>query len=468
LPSRVSNVGHDANQPLLIEVLLVDSVSGDTVALQGDFFESLTITLKSTGAWTGVLTLFDRSGDFILSLIAASGRSRRIRFRWGWDDGVSGIEDWPQYEAVYAVWTPTFTAEGTHIEFELLPAPVYQQAYRRKARSFPAGTRVSDIVLFLAEENEWELNRRVDGALTVERTALPGLTDELVKDASTSDLNFIEQHLIKRAQSATAENGKYRAWFDVDGVFHFRTDEFLEPDIAASYTFAQDAMGDVISFAPSDLKFIAAVFGGADAVYWSVDSLTGKRVRIASTDLAGLPGPQRKMDASASFQSDFKLESGLQVGSFSAPLDKETFQHVFPILARTQEDFERQAREAFEEIRHRTYAAEAEVRGTHAVLPRSLLHMAFFTARRQEPHFLSGTFRVNVVEHNLSSSGWQTRFEMHRPGIPQVTGAKPTENVVKTEANETAQTQGTDELRGGGVGRRRPPIVAKRQVREGS
>ena len=458
MPSRVQNLKRDARQPLLVEVLLHQFGNDQPVVLHQDFFESLTISLSAVGAWTGVLTLFDRTGDFVLSLLAADGNARRITLRWGWDEDDFGIDRWPTYEGAYAVYTPAFTAEGTRLVFELLPVEVYEQAYLRKPRTFKKGERISAIVDLIADENGWDTQREFDGGVTVEPTK-NGLTDEL-STRGEGDLRFIQEQLAPRAQSVKPGHGSYTAHFDSDNVFHFHTDEFFKPIVAASYTFGQDAMGDVISFEASDLKFIAQVLWGAgDGVYWSVDSRTGRRTRLASTDLAGLPGPKRVVDSSAALQSDFIVPNAI------IEAHPEFLQKEFPFVARDEEDFKNLVRARFAKVRKETYVATAEVRGTHAVAPQDLIHMAYLTPRRQEPHFLSGTFRVDVIEHTVDSGGWQTSFEMHREGISQADGAKPVTNVTKVAAKETAATQGSDTLRTGGAVLRNISPKDARQIR---
>lgn len=243
---------------------------------------------------------------------------------------------------------------------------------------------------------------------------------------------------MRRAQNA-AQVGTYRFFVDDSNAVHFHTDAFLPDAVAASYRFGQAAMGDVISFTPSDTKFIAAYFGSGASVFWAVDSFSGQRVRLASTDIGGLPGPASVIAAEAAFIGDIFTEE-------QSPVSEDLVQSYIPIMARDQADFARQVRAKFDKLRQFQYQAEAEVRGTHGVIPLNQIRMDYFTNTAQEPHFLSGVFRVKEVEHNVSSGGWQTSFGLYRDGIPQVEGATPVTNARKVASKTDETTQRSDDF----------------------
>lgn len=442
MPSNVPTLDADSYKPLLVEVVF-QSLPGrptiplvgpfavsratqrQTLPLQLDFFESLTLTMTEKSAPTGQLTLFDRTGDTLLSILAAAGRNRRLLLRWGWDDG-RGIEVYPQFVMDYSEFNPEFTAEGTRIAFELMAAAAYEQALDKRAgadRSFDANTKISDVVRAIAEDRKWKFKKSVGGGRmvsTIEDTTSV-LTEPLVIRAGESDFAFIRERLLPRAENAQGR-GNYKFFFDDANFVHFRSSGSTR-DFVKAYTFAQSMMGEVVSFSPKDALFESSLFGGHNTIFWAIDSLTGQRLRIPSLGPRGLPDRTEVSEESTAFLTRLVPpgEEEKQVQMYAA------------MVARTEADFRQKVRARFDTLRDQPYAAELAVLGTHVALPLDNLKVNFLTSQDQAPHFLSGIYRIFGIEHSVSSGGWQTQFTLQRGGVQQTKGS------LKKEGQKTKQ-----------------------------
>ena len=431
--SNIPNLPMGSHRPLLLEVVFLTKGGKQSLPLQRDFIESIDITMKRSAAWTGTLVLFDRTGDTIFDLVTAAGNDRKIIIRWGWDDG-RGLEQYPQYISHYTMMTPEFTAQGVRITFDLLAQPAYEQATDKRTRSFEAGTLISDIVTQIAQDRGWST---VDarGSLTIEPT-ISKLTEPLVQRGE-SDMVFILRHVQPRAINAT-KAGNYRFWFDNDNTVRFHTDEYAPkgniPKVV-KYRFAQDQMGEVISFTPVDHKFFTAIKGEAASVFWGIDSLNGTRIRLASTDIGGLPDSEPTVDAEGTHITRFIPKSVADAGTAVVNFFKG-------MVARTEVDFEAKVRKRYDDLRRRAYQAGLEVLGTHGAIPQDRIEVEYLSHASQLPHFLSGTFFVSEVSHSISSGGWQTSMELYRLGNPKTDDAEEVIASVKQTAQTTPQTQG--------------------------
>jgi hypothetical protein len=404
---------------LLVEVVFSSLDGKQTFPLHLDFFESMTVSLKDVSCATARLTLFDRTGDFILGLIAASGVNRRILLRWGWDNP-QGLNVYPQYVMNYLKFRPEFTPEGTRVELELLAEPAYVQRLDTKGdRTFPAGITVAEAVQQIADERKWKTRTTAANGVqfdTVEPTVGAVLTEELVQRGQ-SDFEFIRAVLLPRANNSEG-SGNYRFYFDHENVMHFRP-----PDLVVAwdreYTYVQKVDGEVINFSAEDNEFEAAVFGAAEAVYWGIDSLTGQRLRIASSGARGLPDRRVQIEASGAALLRLLPADGID-GVPSADLVNA---HKV-VLARTAEDFEQKVRARFDHLRQRAYRASLDVLGTHGIGPLGHIKVNVFTSGSQQPHFLGGIYTVSEVEHEVGSNGWQTHFGLYRGGLSKIPAAQ--------------------------------------------
>lgn len=425
MPVSVLNFNRNSDQPLLIEVVFPHETASKTpIVVSRDFVESFQVEVTSRGSWKASLVLFDRTGDFILRLVSTTGFGRLVNLRWGWDDG-RGIDVYPEYQGQWTTFQPEFTAEGTRITFEILPVEARDQAVDKIARRFPAGAQISEIVRFIADQREW-LTTDDNGRDTIQVTRNARLTRPLIQDARETDFKFILKQLVPLAVADDKEGGPFYFYLDTYDVVHFHQERFL-PDIErVLYRFGQDAMGSVIEFSPSDLRFVAALVGGGTTVFRGLDSLAGTRLRLASTDLGGLPNVRERVDKGGEFLTP--LFSRAQAERPTSPIS--TVQYI---VARSKADFEQQAQTRFAAWRRMAYPAVLTVRGTHGVVPLTIVRVEYLTSDQQTPHFLSGDFLVQTIEHEVGSSGWQTRFTLYRTGVAFTPSAQPIQNADKVQ-----------------------------------
>lgn len=425
MPSEVPPpLAQDSNRPLLIEVVFASQDEKQTFPLQLDFFESMTVTLLDKGAVAARLTLFDRTGDFLLGLMAAAGVNRRIFLRWGWDNP-RGLLLYPRYVMDYVQFTPEFTPEGTRIEFNLVSALAYEQRLDTRQggepRVFKAGLTIAEAVDQIAQSRGWKTHKTINGTQEDMVAPTPGaLTEDLVQKVGQSDFEFILQELLPRANDSTGR-GDYRFFFDAENVLHFHTPDLVLLYVK-EYTYIQNVAGEVISFAPEDNTYEAAILGGAEAIYWGIDSLTGQRLRIASSGERGLPDRRVQIEASGAALMRLLPKDGID----GVPAKDLVNAHKV-VLARTVEDFNRKVRARFDKLRKEAYKATAEVLGTHVAGPLDHLKFNVYLGASGQPHFLGGIYTVLGVEHEVSAGGWQTRFSLQREGVSKVPAARTVE-----------------------------------------
>lgn len=417
---------------MLVEVTFVDEKGvAPPVDVSRDFLESLTVTVVDRGSWKGHLVLFDRTGDFILDLISAVGGGRVIQLRWGWDDG-RGIEAYPMYLAKWTELQSEFLPEGVRLSFDLLATTAFDQVVDRRPRRFIAGAQISAIVRHIARERGWKTEDH-HGNPTIQKTFTSKLTSPLSQNTRETDFKFILEHLLPRAAPVDGKGGPFRFFLDHLGAVHFHQKGFLRDNGMVRYFFGQDNMGSVIEFSTEDLKFVGVLLGAGDTVYLGVDSLTGKSLRLIATNAGGL------LDASGRSILRERVEPGEE--NVTTVLSREqagrpggVVSATVGIVARTEADFIQQVKAKYTTVRHQSYKATLVVRGTHAVLPGYNVRVEYLTAGKQVSHFLSGTFFVGGVEHEVGGGGWQTRMELSRLGVGQTDGTVKIENADQAPA----------------------------------
>ena len=424
----------DSYKPLFHEIIFVVGQGRNARFVDipsHEFLQSINVNLITTGAWTGQIVLFDQDGDFIENLVLLAGRDRRILFRWGWDDG-RGLESYPLYQGAITFYTPAFTPEGVTLTLDLISSSVIEQVLDRKTRSFGEGRRCSDIVREIADQNNWVHVDKRTKRDTIETTEGP--LEKSLAQKDESDLKFIRDKVEKEA--VNLDKKAVRFFFDRDNVLHFHSDLFLikqdnDHHFAATYKFARDAMGEVLSFQPKDTAIFKALLGGANADYIAIDSIGGTKLLIKSTQTKGLPNSRNEVGQDASFQTPL-------FGTKQAKIN---------LIARDARELDRLAASQHSRLRSFAYEADLQVLGTHAV--QALDHIKVdYIKRDGRSHYLSGAFHVHGVTHSVDSSGWVTDMSMMRSGtrpptdVPS-TGTPKQEIDREISGKETRETQGS-------------------------
>lgn len=431
--ANTSNIS-DSYKPLVHEIIFVvgDGANARLFDIPShEFLQSINVNLMSTGAWTGTIVLFDQDGDFIENLVLLAGRNRRVLFRWGWDDG-RGLESYPLYEGAITFYTPAFTPEGVTLTLDLISSSVIEQVLNKKNGSFEEGLRCSDIVRRIADRNGWNHTDKRTHRDTIETTEGP--LEKALSQKNESDLKFIRDKVEKEA--VNIDKKAVRFFFDRDNVMHFHSDLFLikqdtDHHFAATYKFARDNMGEVISFQPKDTSIFKVLLGGGNADFTAIDSISGVRTQISSTQTGGLPNS--------------RIEVGQDAG-FLSPLFGEKHAKV-NLIARDPRELDRLASSRHSRLRSFAYEADLQVLGTHAV--QVLDHIKVdYIKRDGRTHYLSGAFHVHSVGQTVDSSGWITDMSMMRSGtraptdVP-ATGTPKQEIAREISGKETEKTQGS-------------------------
>jgi len=417
---------------LLIEILFetADDVFVDIQAQ--DHFQSLELTLTSDAVWQGTLTLFDKLGGDLENLFIVTGSQRRMSLRWGWDDG-RGINQYPPYICKVLKFMPSVAPEGITIVIEFMAAPAVEPLLNKelKPRSWPAGKTATEIFRDIAAKWGW-VTVDQHGRSTVEESV--GTLPEMSM-ADESDLKFIKEYLVPKAINVNER--AFGFYFTRDAV-HFHSPDYVTRS-AAVYTFARDAWGDVIRFAPQDSNMFMAIMGGRAAQYESINAAEGQRTESNTTDDGPVEGGKNVVNPDSAYYE--KLGDDIKA--------------KISVVARTDQEFIQFVAHKMQNLRERTYTADLEVRGTHAIVPPEYVTVNYYRPDNTL-YYLSGKFRTNRVTHRIDSSGWVTSAEMYREGVrqPQPSEAQTGQAARAPKADkqqvdqeivpkEDAQTQGT-------------------------
>lgn len=373
---------------------------GNTVLPWEQYVQSLAVELVTNGSWTAQLTLFDPTGDALESLILAQAANRNIDVTFGWEDQESA---WRRLSGYTLQYQPTFEPAGTTLVLEIVARSIGAALLNKKIRSFPDGTRASDIVLAIAADNGWRTSD-LKGRLTVERTEPP--LENPCNTSGESDMKFIADMLVPQAVNAQGIGG-FRAFFDEEGAYHFHTPNFL-PGAIKNYRFGHDISGEVLSFAPQDTAIFGVLNGGGNSRFTSAASLEGgtSEAKSSITSAFGSTGQPQIQDASA--------KTGLGSGLHS----------VVNFNVRHTAENERRARHL-----HALYSAyqvqgALSVIGTHDVRIVDYIDFAYIK-RDGTQHYLSGSYQVFKINHNVEGGGWTTEFTVLRTGIAPQPGTDP-------------------------------------------
>ena len=394
--------------PLFIEMTLFSG--GTAVPLRSDqFFQSLEIEEVSGGSWIGTLVLFDREGDFLESLVIAAGLDRYLKLRFGRGDAFP--TEPLEYEGGIVTYEPTFEPHGITLTIELVARPVLPSMADKKIRSFESGLLVSEMVEQIADDRGWEAFIEP----TNEGVAEP------FSSTGESDLQFISEQLRPQAVNAAGEGG-YVFFFDEKNQMHFRTPDYLSPEVHA-FTYARAIAGDVISFAPADVSLFGKLMGGGNTSFGGAGSLLGSSTQRTSSVVGGV----------GSGGSPVQSDSG-------AKADYGTGTHAYVDLAtRDPAELARLAQARFDEFRRYEYQGVLQVHGTHRVRMTDYVQIDYVKSDGRL-HYLSGRFQVFRRKHTVDTSEWVTEYEVLRSGIANVEG---TVSVSSTQVNSPPASSGS-------------------------
>jgi hypothetical protein len=380
-----------------------------------NYFQSLEVVVPSEGSWSGTLTLFDADHDYLDSLIYQAGATTPIDVTFGY------ANDMTQRVFLAGAVIKTgvdFTIDGTALTIELVSRDLVGSVLDKKNRSFEEGLSVSSIVSTIVEDEGWNTTD-FTGGHTIEETE--GITTEALVTTDESALKFIRDQLVPQSVNTNGE-GDYKLYFDRSGAFHFHTKNFLKPK-SKRYIVRRAANGEVISFAPSDTEMFAALVGGGNASYTSLDAKSGASSNTSVTQGGGVDGEGVTTTSGSTYNKP--AASGVAYRQ--------------AIISRTPDDAKRRAKAFYDRARQMAYTATLDVRGTGDVEVLDYVQVDVVKLDGSL-HFLSGKFQVITVTHTIGTEGWKTSFSCTRTGITISEGGEPQE--VKSSYDPQTSGQG--------------------------
>src|SRR4051812_34452874 len=128
--------------PLRTSLALISG--GTTIPLRTDqYLQGIQIELVCGGAWTGTVSLFDRQGDYLESLIVEAGTSRAIEIGFGRGAAYPGENI--TFRGSITRYKPSFDHAGVHVEIDCVAAGTLETVLDRKILAFADGQKISDI-----------------------------------------------------------------------------------------------------------------------------------------------------------------------------------------------------------------------------------------------------------------------------------------------------------------------------------
>lgn len=388
-----------------------------------EYLEKIEVESAGEGGWHGTITLFDAQQEFLEELVLAAGASRKIQFQFGWDSGAP-IHDLPLFDGAITGYKPKFRTDGIEMEISMTASSVLDSVLDKKPRSFKAGFTATEIFLKIAEEFGWKTKDR-NGKDTYEKSETKLLEHSF---NSVSAFKFVLDDLRKKATNASGQC--FHFYCDFDGSFHFHSSDFgvnkdgFNFEIAASYIFAGDARGEVISFEPTDNQTAVWLMGGGNSVYEGIDSVQGSKLEDQSTALGG-PAGARPVGVSDAHHT-------------TSPGNKTTSKQQ--IIARDPETLRAMMQHRWTSLTTYAYGADLVVRGTHAVRPFDYVSVRY-VKKNGKDHYLSGVFKVQGVKHSFGVSGWETTIKLMREGTKETPDSVRRDTKENRVIGEGAQTQ---------------------------
>ncbi len=370
------------------------------------------------GSWTATLELFERdetAAGVLEELIFLPGKVRgqeqTLEIRWAWDNRPNPLKEAPIYIARILKVEPTFTVEGLGVSLTLASSTwMHKSLFGMPADlKFPSGTNIGTAFKMIAEKVGWT-------EIVVEST--DSATDSgLAPTRETYDATrFINKLLAPKAFNEHEE--PFRFFFDRYGRAHFHSEQFGYQGhdlkkVRVEYRFAKDSMGEVISFEPEDNGFFTAYRGGGDAFFASLDSKGGDPVTYKVTPEEGVDGHT----AGRAVEGTVAVPDLRPDGLVEITPERGAASYV-RLSARTDKMALVYAKRFYAWAVTQRIKAKLSVKGTHKLGLLDHINVWYYT-HGGVPHYLSGTYMVTGVTHNIGSEGWTTDMDLQRTGLPQ-------------------------------------------------
>ena len=390
------------------------------------YLQSLELTMTAGdekhgvgGAISGSMVLFDRYSELFTDQVFIGGSwAVNINFQWG--DAIVGTPYYqnPTFNMMAIRSVPMFTRSGIGATFDLVGAytvPAYQNI-GLGPRNFPAGMLISDMVTAIASWFGWNT--------TIEPTF--GVLKDPFDMGDRSPLEFIFQVLLPRARNKNNEAFDGSRWEATHNMLYFCSKRYLvaslglvqtygnAPGLNWKYVYGADYTGDVISFTPTDDSFILGQVGGTDMTHVAVNSYEGSADEYQSTQEGGPTNfdDDSKGGVAGIRTTDEAVVPNMRLNQSASPTDQNYH------LAKS-----RHLTEYLGQITHKhmtarfSQSAEMVTIGSHHVRPND-----FISARALDfqgyDMYTGGIYQVMLMTHTLDSSGWKTKYNLARMGLP--------------------------------------------------
>lgn len=418
---------HDSRRDLRAEVTFNIGGSAPEVLPASRYLVGIHLELPSVGAFSGSLELFDQEGDYINALVLNVGFLPTISIRF-WEDGYSS----PYFHAGITSLEPEFLPEGVRIKIGLCHKAAHTASLQVVQRGWPANTNPSDIIRTIAKDRGWAVVDE-DGKPTIEQCAFP--LDHPVQTTDGSDMAFIRERVLPNSMDANKQHFEFRLIGDARAIVVFRsTASRSMQKVRKSYTYLRDPNGEVIRFAPSDNSLGAWLMGAGASRHESVSSADGALTTEQATPTNGLGATAPIQDA-----------------SYTTPVPGGTTTRRFPSPGRSVTDTRTAAAVLWSRAAGCTILADLEVIGTHDLLPGEFVNVNYFL-KDGTPHVYSGEYRILLVTHEFSMSGWVTTAHLARGGQQATKGLskmKATVVITPVDAGAASSASSSPVRKGG-------------------
>ena len=350
------------------------------------YVQQFTFKDVSQAAGEGTVVMFDEEWDVLETFLSRVGNVAPIQFRFGFEDHFS-----QDLEMKMLNYVPTFTQAGVVITLNMLNKSIaanlraITQAYAPVEGLYP---RISDIVEEIAKRNKWEY--------LIEPTKVR--SGEAIIQNNVPDTHFMTQELQKLAVNEKGQSG-YRVFLDRNNVLHFHTPDFVahnKREVYRTYNFARDIDGEVLEFAPEDKTVMMATVGGYDANFECADQRKKRPVVIEG----------RAKD---------KAKDNIIGGGKIWPVhDGKEFNRWITRPFKSPEELEAYAKYRQTWFAQMTFDATLRILGDPHIRPMDYV-VVNVLKKNGEPHKRwSGKYRVNELEHEITSGSFTTTCSLTR------------------------------------------------------
>jgi hypothetical protein len=413
------------------------------------YFQSAKAEVSDMSAYHVVIELFDGESSDLENTLVLAGQDSRLQLSFGWRE-----DNNPTINLTVASFEPQFLPNGFAVSIDC----VIVSAYESGTNKLPANAFTFPGYKYTASEIVAQIAAKTIAVPTSSSTGTnPGRASLITKATLKSEWKnpVIEESAgILETDLATAlgdttcgfivrkimplavnrDGVPFDFYFDHYGTMHFHTKGYDASNgnaehIIAIYEYARDTAGDVFEFEPRYSGVAAAMLGGSNAVFKSVNARDGSTTTTSTT-----PANNGVNSDNVALQADAKNIMKVSDGT----------QSYTKLPDRSPGDANLRAQAIYGYLRNAFITATLTVLGNWA-LKIGVLVKVNYKRRDGTNHPMGGVFRVSGVAHTIDSSrGFMTSCSLFRAGFgEQLPGLSTIEGV--TQALADSSTSPTDD-----------------------